>query len=291
MKHPAQFYLKFLLIRDADVENSALKKDLLDNGFLTPDDEYLNNLRDSVSNIPIDFEPMNKLHRPSMQFLRDHEVYELFYPNNGTKEAWQILSDPYKRSIVEQALMNPEVRRDLKQLTYRINKKYRFGLTEEGIESFNHFFWNTKLLTIDQWSKYFDKRSSQSYKYMGLVAGTPELTFFHLRLDQVLDSKKIIQRTQEIAYFTLEEVSQTPGVHINKVKSIGILSSVITDCHNALSTSDVALTSVLKDFERWRMDHIKEGVPSIKQVAPSGNYSGGGGQVIDVTADKVEELK
>ena len=121
---------------------------------------------------------------------------------------------------------------------------------------------------------------------MALLLSSPKLAFYHLRLDQTIDSKKMIQDTQKIAYFTLLEVAQKPGTGLDKVKSIGVLSKTVIEAHNALSTSDMALKDVLKQFEHWRMEHPEILPPAIRQLAPGGNYSGTGnkasGTVIEI---------
>ena len=97
----------------------------------------------------------------------------------------------------------------------------------------------------------------------------------------------MIQRTQEIAYFALEEVNNHPGVRADKVKAIGILGKTITDCHNALSTSEMALTGVLKEFERFRMENPMTSPPTIHQLSPGGNFSGSGIESKDPEKDGV----
>jgi hypothetical protein len=186
---------------------------------------------------------------------------------------------------VEQILL---ARLDPKMAAAKINKKHNWHLTAEGIKTHGHYFWNVKLLTFDQWGRYLYERSSMYDRYMSLLQAPPQLAFFHLRLDQTLESKKMIMRAQEIAYFTLEEVAQVPGVRADKIKAIGILNKALTDCHAALSTSDMALSGVLKQFERFRMEHPQVAPPDIRQLAAAGNYSGSGVLIKDVTPTQKE---
>lgn len=275
MRHPAEFYLRALIIRDPAVTDAQLLRELDNRGFLEPPQHYLGFLRQEIGMTPPPqvFEPFNRLHRPSTQYLRDQQVYEMFFPTPGLEEAQSYLIDPAKRMQVEQVIMS---RVDIRSVAAKLNRKYNWFLTEDGITTYRHFFWNTKLLTFDQWGRYLYERSSLYDRYMALLQADTKLALFHLRIDQVVESKKMIQRTQEIAYFALEEVNQIPGVRSDKVKAIGILGKTITDCHNALSTSDMALSGVLKEFERFRMDHPLAAPPTVQQLAPGGNYSGSG---------------
>ena len=273
-KHPSEFFIKYLLIKDEKVGNATILKTLEDWGFLSPQDTYLEFLRQDIEK-PVPFDPTNKLHRPSMKYLRDQRVHELFFPTDAVEEAWAILSDPNKRLVVEQLLLS---RLDLKSAIHRINKTRNWLLTADGVSMFQHFFWNVPLLTFDEWGRFLYGRTAMYDRYMGLLTAPPQLAYHHLRLEQTLESKRMIQRTQEIAFFALEEVAQKPGVSVEKVKAIGVLGKTVIECHNALSTSDMALKDVLKQFERFRMEHPQSAPPDIKQLAPGGNFSGSGAE-------------
>ena len=273
MKHPAETFIKYLLIKDQTVTDAEVLKTLQDWGFLSPQDTYLGFMRQKVANVPNNFDPANRLSRPSMGYLREHGVFELFFPSSATHEAWDILSDPFKRLQVEQVLL---ARLDRKAMAGRLNKKYNWHLTAEGLSAFNDFFWNVKSMSWDDWGRFLFGRSMMYEKYLGLLQASPQLAFFHLQLEQTIESKDMIQRAQEIAYFTLEEVSQKPGTGPDKVKAIGVLGKTIVDCHEALSTSDMALKDILKNFERFRMEHPQIPPPDIKSLAPAGNFSGSG---------------
>ncbi len=272
MRHPAETFIKYQLIKGPGITDAQILKTLEDWGFLSPVDTYLGFLRQKL-NPPPNFDANNRLHRASMQYLREHKVHELFFPTTASEEAWAILSDPFKRLIVEQVLL---ARLDRKQTALKLNKKHGWHLTAEGLTAYNDVFWNVKGMTWDEWGRFLYGRSAMYEKYMSLLQCPPQLAFFHLQLEQAVESKHMIQRAQEIAYFTLEEVSQKPGTGPDKVKAIGVLTKSITDCHEALSTSDMALKDILKNFERFRMEHPQIPPVDIKSLAPGGNFTGSG---------------
>ena len=275
MRHPAEFFIKYLLIRDVHITDAQILKSIQDWGFLAPEDNYLGFLRQELnaSSPPQGFDPANRVHRPSMQYLRDMQVYELFYPTSATEEAWANLADVSRRQVVEQIIM---ARLDFKTAAKQVNMKYKWHLTEDGLRLHRHFFWNISLLTFDQWGRYLYDRSSMYDRYMGLLQAPRELAYFHLRFDQAVESKDMIKRAQHIAYFNLEEVNLVPGVRPDKIKAVSVLTKALTDCHAALSTSDMAISAVLKDFEKWRVEHPEIPAPDIRQLAPGGNYTGSG---------------
>jgi hypothetical protein len=280
VRHPAEFFCKALLIRDPAMDDAHVLLQLTRSGFLAPEETYLGFLRQEIPPPPQGFAPLDRMHRPSMQYLRDQQVYEFFHPTPELNEAWSYLTDTTKRMMVEQALL---ARFELKVAAQKLNKLHAWHLTEGGLEAYRHYFWNVKLLTFDEWGRYLYDRSSLYDRYMALLQADQHLSFYLMNFEQIIESKKMIQRTQEIAYFTLEEVRNVPGVRNDKIKAIGILSKAINDCHASLSTSDMALTGVLKEFERLHMEHPELPAKSILQIAPAGNFTGSG---VDQVPDK-----
>lgn len=271
-KHPAENFVKFLMLRDEGIPDATIMKTLADWGFLLPKPSYLVFLRNDLE-VPQNFEPLNRLNRESMKFLRAEGVYEMFHPNLLVEEAWSILKDPMKRSMVEQALL---ARLDLKVAALKINMRMNWKLDAKAMATFGHFFWNVKLLTFDEWGRFLYGRSAMYERAMALLQGQQQVALHNLHLEQTVESKRMIQRAQEICYFTLEEVSQKPGTSSDKVKAITVLTKGIVECHNALSTSDMAIKDILKNFERFRMEHPQTPARSIHELAPHGNYSGSG---------------
>jgi hypothetical protein len=273
VKHPAEFYMKYLLIQDPQVLDAQLLKKISDWGILSPDEKYLGFLRQRIPAPPPGFDPLNFSDRPSMRYLREQGVYEIFHSTPGMNEAWDLMADPEKRLIVEQAILS---RLDLKMLAQKLNKKNGWFLTEDGISTFRHYFWNLKLLTFDEWGRNLWSRTALYETYMGLLRADSKLSFSLLRIEQSIESKNMIRRAQEIAYYTLEEVNLKPGTPPDKVKAISVLNKSIVECHEALSTSDMALKDVLKQFERWRMEGSPVQPRDVHELAPNGNFTNGG---------------
>lgn len=272
-RHPAQNYIKALIIQNPQWDDAAVLKRLTDWGILSPDEKYLPMLRSDIPQPPAGFDPLNFTHRPSMRYLREQGVYEFFRSSADMEEAWNILASPDQRLVAEQLILARMVE---KQILQRVNQLRNWHLTEEGVKTYAHYFWNVQLLTFDEWGRVLYGRSNMYERFMALLQGNKSLTLFYMRIEQSIESKDMIKRAQEISYFTLEEVNQKPGTGADKVKAIAVLSKSVVECHEALSTSDMALKDVLKQFERFRVDHPSFTPPDIRMLAPAGNYSGGG---------------
>lgn len=277
MRHPSEHYIKYLFVRHPDWDDATIQKHLQDWGILPPpafdEGKYLPFLRADMPKPPEDFDLLDLTHRPSIKYLRKLGIYEICRNTPEMEEAWDILANPDLRLVVEQIVLS---RLDFKMAAQRLNRKNGWFLSEEGIRTFAHYFWNVKLLTFDDWGRFLYGRAGLYERYMSLLQGEQRVALFHLRIEQQMESKLMIQRSQEIAYFTLEEASLKPGTGPDKVKAISVLAKAVVECHEALSTSDMALKDVLKQFERFRMEHPQHMPPDIKTLAPLGNFSGGG---------------
>lgn len=273
MRHPAEYYIKYLITRFPQWTDAEVLKKLADWGFLSPDDKYLQFLRQDLPKVPANFDPLDVTDRPSMRYLRELGIYSMFRSTPDVEEAWDILSNPDQRLAVEQVIL---ARLDLKVAAQRINKRTGWFLSADGIAAFRHYFWNPQLLTFDEWGRHLYGRSALYERHMALLQGDQRLAFHHLRFEQAVESKLMIQRAQEISYFALEEVNLKPGTGPDKVKAISVLTKAVVECHVALSTSDMALKDVLKQFERFRVEHPIAAPMDIRQIAPGGNYTGGG---------------
>jgi hypothetical protein len=288
VNHPAQKFITYLVVRHPTWSDTQIEKHLRDWGFFPPpewDKQYFVNLRLGLPPPPQGFDPLDLTNRPSTQYLRQLGIYEMFRNTPEMQMAWDILSNPDQRMVVEQVILS---RLELKMACQRLNKRSGWFLSEDGIETYRHYFWNVKLLTFDEWGKFLFGRAALYERYMSLLQGNQSLALFHLRIEQMIESKVMIQRSQEIAYFTLEEVNLKPGTAPDKVKAIAVLSKAVVECHEALSTSDMALKDVLKQFERFRMEHPQQIPPDIRQLAPLGNFTGGEAQAKDGSNGKLK---
>ena len=294
MKHPSENFIRYLIIKGRadklaagqvvnvaggsatvaiqELPNADIIKSLDSWGLLPPDEVYLNDLKASIPAPPTGFSPTNRMHRQSMAYLREQQVYEMFFQTPAIEEAWNILTDQTKRQVVEQILLARSVS---KALIQKVNQKHNSHLTEEGVNKFGHYFWNVDLLTFDQWGKYLYHKSALYSDYMTLLRAPREFLLFKLRIEQQLESKSMVKRAQDIAYHTLEQVNLQPGADNDKVKSLGVLTKAIVECDTALSASDAALGAVLKQFEKFRTEHPQLPPADITNIAPDGSFTGG----------------
>lgn len=278
MKHPAEFFVKYLLVRDPTTPNGQVRQELSNLGFVAPDEPYIAQTRAELPPCPDLFNPMDQNHRPSLRYLRNLQIYDMFHQSPAVAEMMEYLRNPAVRMAVEQTILAHygPARLDYKVVAHKLNKKNNWKITEAGIQTYEHYFWNVKLLTFEQWGAYLNQQNQVGDRYLALLQAPTQLALFHLRLDQTLESRRMIEHAQQIAYCTLLEVSQKPVTNFDKVRSVAMLARALTECHEALSTSDAALSSILQQFEKFRMVHPVEPAVDIRKLAPAGNYTDSG---------------
>jgi hypothetical protein len=282
VRHPAEFFIKAMMIQMPTLGDPDILKRLEDWGFLKPLAEeqkfYIQFIRSDLApggqNVPPpDFNYSDRLSRSSMRYLREQQVYEYFYPMAAMNEAYDILRTPDKRLLVDQGLL---ARLPFKILATQLNRKKNWHLTETGVELYKHYFCNVDLLTFDEWGRFLYGRSMLYERQLNLLVASPQLALHILQVEQQVESKQMLKDVQRCAYFTYMEVANKPGTDAAKIKAMGVLAKTVIDSHEALSTSDTVLGDVLKKFEKFRMERPEASPQSMAQLAPRGNFTGSG---------------
>jgi hypothetical protein len=288
MRHPAEYFFKAQLISTPSITDGDLLQRASDWSFFPPlageQKDYVTHLRASLSGTdapPPGFNPHDRLHRPSIRYLRQQKVYEYFWPDSAMQEAWDILRQPDRRMVIEQMLM---ARIDPNIGVKQINMKKGWKLTIPGILAYKHYFWNVDLLTFDEWGRFLYGRSMLYERHIDLQMAQPNLALHLIHVNQQIESKDMIQEVQRHAYFLFMELANKPGTDPAKTKGMAVMGKLVLEAHEALSTSDMALKDVLKNFEKFRMERPMAIPPPMKELAPKGNFSNSG-----IDAEKVTE--
>jgi hypothetical protein len=147
-KHPSEVFILYLSLIKAPIDDTLRGLDL---PIMPPG--YLSTIKDKVELAPKEFDPTNKFHKESVSYLKEIGLYNFFYPDKYTKEAKKLLELPDVKHNIEQMLLvrNPPMR--IMEIARRINAKFDMLVTEEGIDRFRHYFWNTSKMKMDDWNQ------------------------------------------------------------------------------------------------------------------------------------------
>lgn len=266
-KHPSQNYIKFLLLTKANVIDFLKKYELPE-----VSNTYLENLKKGMADQPNDFDPTNRYHAPSLAFIKAQEIYNLFFPDTYTKEAFKYLSDLEVRNHIETLLIS---RTKPLEIAKAINAKLETLCTEEGIDRYRHYFWNTKIMKIEDWSKVLESPSEKS-RIKRLYKGGPSYAKFQLGgFLQKIEAKQLLSDILIGLKYDVEELKFTHPTP-DKIKSLSMIVGMIGDIDDRLSSMDLTMKDTLKQFAKFKVDHAKANIKSINESAALGNYSGSG---------------
>lgn len=273
-RHPSQNFITYLILIKTPVLDTLRSLDLPDLPV-----GYEEHLRNTMIKPPSDFDPNNRYHRESVKYLKDLSIYGLFHPDKFTTEAKSYLNDPDIKHHVEQLLLvrNPIMKPH--EIAKKINAKFDTLYTGDGIDRYRHYFWNVRIMRLDDWSKIFNNPSEKS-RVMGALRNSPNYTLSKLGFQQKIEIKEALRELSEIMYIDMQDWKHKP-VSPEKTKALFTIGQTFSSIEDRLSNMDVTMKETLKQFERFRVEHIKTNITGIHDTAQIGNYSGSGMKLIE----------
>jgi hypothetical protein len=276
-RSPSEVFIRFLISQREHESNTILRM-LEDFRLEGLSSSYIKKLQADMEPFPDPWEPLKK-DGPCRDYLKKHNIYDLWFPNGHVKEAYEILSAPQLRADVEQLLLSPL---RIEEITQRLNRHHNLSLTIEGVQSFGHYFWNKKLLAVHEWIEYLEERPNAA-NCVAVLRVAPDVAQamvpWVLGLSgppASLNTGMVSRRMRDIAFLKVLEIERQPATlaHSKMMKNY---MDVIKDAENEMRQSDVALKDVLAAFEKFRLRKDNDKIPSIEQVAgPNYSQSGAG---------------
>ncbi len=265
-RHPSANFIKYLILTKKNIEKTLKQYELP-----RAEEETIEELKKDME-IPSKFDHENKFHKESMDFLKDQCIYSLFYSDKYTNEAFKYLEEMEIRIHIQDFLI---ARTPPLEIARNINTKLNILATEEGIDRFRHYFWDAKKMRIEDWSRLFSD-SQERNKANRLLKGGPayakwRLGGFHLKIE----AKQLLAETLGTIKYDLEEIKHAPASS-DKTRMISSMVTTIGEIDDRLSTMDITMKETLKQFEKFRMMHIKSTAIPIHESAILGNFSGSG---------------
>jgi len=274
-RSPSEVFIRFLLSQQEHTPETILRM-MEDFGLERIGPAYIRRVLMELEPFPDPWEPQKK-EGPTRDFLKQHGIYDLWFPSPNVKEAYEILSSPQVRADVEQLLLSPL---RVEEIVLRLNKHHSITLTPEGVQSYGYYFWNKKLLPIHEWIEYLEQRPFAANS-IAVLRVSPDmaqaLVPWVLGLSgppTTLNTGIVSRRMRDIAFLKVLEIERQPATlaHSKMMKNY---MDVIKDSEDEMRQSDVALKDVLQAFEKFRLRKDEGSIPSIEEVAGT-NYSQSG---------------
>lgn len=274
MAHPAEFFIKYLLVIGAALSYEDVVLNLELHGLSAHSEEDHSRLVASVAKIPKDFRPWDSKHRPTTRWLRKMRIYSLVHPDEPTtamKE--QILLNPAVRERAESLIMSGVPFHEAAEYLAELGSP----VPELAVAEFRHYFWNPDIMGVADWSDYLETDSTKrTYQlqdaYRLAVRAGPEAAAYRLGIQRELDGKKIMVEVQRELYHSFLEARSLP-LSSKKVEMLSTLSRSLARIDERVQAGDSALQETLKKFEKFKVLHGREKMPSLIDLAPTGSVS------------------
>ena len=274
MAHPAEFFIKYLLVADEGISLDSINSTLELHGISSIEGSDLKIVRDDLGQRPSDFQPWDKSHRATNAWLKKKRIFSLVHPDAGTLEMKEaILSGVRTRERVDRLLLGNV---SYLEASHRLTK-LGMRVSDAAISEYCHYFWNTSTMGVSDWADYLEKDSSErtsavrSAYSLAMMAG-PDAAMYRIGVQKQLDGKKIMIEVQAELYHTFLETRTLP-LSTKKVEMLSALARGLARIDERVQAGDSALQETLKKFEKFKVLHNDVKPPSLLQLAPTGSVS------------------
>ena len=274
MAHPAEFFIKYLLVADEGISLDSVNSTLELHGISEIEPSDFQMIKGDLGMRPTDFRPWDSSHKPTNSWLRKQRVFSLVHPDVGTKEMKEkILTDPRAREKIDRLLLGNV---SYIEAAHRL-RKLGVKVSDSAIAEYSHYFWNTQIMGVSDWAVYLEHDSSErtaatkSAYSIAMLAG-PEAAMYRVGVKKQLDGKKIMMEVQAELYHTFLETKTLP-LSTKKVEMLSALARGLARIDERVQAGDSALQETLKKFEKFKVLHNEKKPPSLLELAPNGSVS------------------
>ena len=280
-RHPCEYFAKFLITSPSTqtYDDAWVRWNIASLGYPPPELDYLAALRaETLQDQPADFRPTDRYHRASTRFLRDQGIWSQHNPDDAVREANLLVTDFKPRGLVEQLLL---ANIDPKEIAKKVNARCGTHLTQAGIESYRHSYWNVHICKLVDWERClrnFD--TSTASKALSIIKVGPAMALHQAGFSQSIESKTMLRNIQEGLYFDFLEWKSQP-MSPERTAAMVSVAKAVCSTDTQLQAADTALRDSLKAFEQFRMQHAENDTPGVAEIAPAGNYSLSGAKLLE----------
>jgi len=277
-RSPAEYFIRFLISR-REHEVGTLMTILEDHQMASVGRRYLEELQEKMEPFPDPWaiSPEAEGYEETMAYLRKQNIHDLWFPTAAVQEAFRILGEPRLRENVEQLILS-SLR--FEEIVAKINKYHNTSLTVDGLASFQHYFWNRRLLSMSEWIAFMDHKPN-AYDRITTLTASPDVQEMVVPWlagmsgpPPNINTGVVARRMRDVAFMKVLEIERQPAsiIHSKMMKNY---MDVITAAENEMRQSDVALKEVLQAFEKFRMKKDTGRTLSIEELAGT-NFSKSG---------------
>jgi hypothetical protein len=263
--------------RPEAVDDAWVASTVVSLNFPKPKPDYLAGMRAYLTpRIPAGFDPSDRYHRATNNFLREEGIWGLHHPDDNVRAANLLLTSLKPRYTVEQLLLGHLDPRDVAK---KVNARFNEHQTAASIEAYRHYYWNVGLLRVEEWNEAL-KEYDQLNRGVAILQVGPAMALHMTGFNQTIETKVMLRQMLEGVYFDFKEWQAQPR-SFDKTKAMALQAKAACQLDFQLSQADSALRESLKAFEQFRMKHAQMSVVDIQELAPGGNFSGSGVKLLE----------
>lgn len=269
--HPSYFFIKYLILALPDSSEGMINDNLHLNGMASAPVHIIEKAREEVETQPANFAPWDKTHRPTKKWLTAQKIDSMVMQDEYIRYIdSHIISKPRDREVLERLILaglGP------KEICFRLSTM-DIHIPDTTISAYRHYFWNTDIMSMSQWSEYFAKDDSDRINvtknlYSVALHAGPEAALLRLGLKKQLDSKKIMVDVQKELYATFLEAKTLP-LSDKKVSMLTDLARGLAKIDERVQAGDSALLDTLKKFEKFKILTPDNNIKKIGDLAKKG---------------------
>ena len=215
-----------------------------------PSGAYVDNIFTAIQNkLPINFDPRDQTHKPSRDFLKDERIRGMWQSSYSVKEAVDLFMNSPVREVVAALVLTGL---DDEQIAELMTRYKAVNVIGTSISEFRHYFWNTSLLSIEEWAEYLREPSIQPIHLTALRSPRNmdgvRVTLYKMGImPKELDKKTVFTSVRDIGYMNFLESNGFPQSR-HKAEMMGQYAGVITQAQRQLDEYEMGEQDVISEF-------------------------------------------
>lgn len=248
---PSEYYVKYLCSQPGTVV-AQVQKLLAESGIgsFLPSSSYVEDIWKKIqNNLPINYNPRDPTHKPTQDFLKAHGIRGMWHPTHAVREATDLFSNGPVRQIIESLMLTGL---DDSRIALVLTSTANVGVTPNAIAEYRHFFWNTQLLSYQEWTEYLTKPSVEPVRLAALRAPRNmdgvKLTLYKLNImPKALDKRDVFSSIRDIGFMNFLEANGFPQ-GFRKAEMLSNYAGLIKGAQQQLDEYDAGEQDVIHDF-------------------------------------------
>lgn len=273
MRHPAKHYLKYLLITASPIDYYDFCKLLINKAipdiWSTAFDELVNEIEEvteqNANDVSIDAKTIDR------EKLKNLGIAGLVFPDVSSLQAIKLYNEnPLQREAIETLLIGGYSPYDV---AIKINTRFDTTYTEQVINYYRHYFWNTEAMGEADWVSYY--KTKQKYdnshpKNLSVLKAGKELALLKAGMqNETISSNNLLQTLKAALYETILETRGTELPLLAKIHALTSLVKATVSLDKHISGDKDRMKDILNLFKTFKLEGTQPNIISVEDLLQS----------------------